>query len=111
MDINDIEKWHFALTEETCNYLLKLVLEGKKKATTSSLWGYEIEGGKIPETGTGSIITDWNGISKCLVKTTKLELCLIRILPLKLQFWRVKMTALNHGVKIMRSFSKKKEDY
>ncbi len=78
MDINDIEKWHFALTEETCNYLLKLVLEGKKKATTSSLWGYEIEGGKIPETGTRSIITDWNGISKCLVKTTK-----VRIMPYK----------------------------
>ena len=38
MNIDKLEKWHFELTEDPANYLLGLVLEGKKRATASSLW-------------------------------------------------------------------------
>lgn len=43
MDISNLEKWHFEVTEKAADYLLGLVLEGRKRATSSSLWGYEIE--------------------------------------------------------------------
>lgn len=35
MNIENLEKWHFELTEGACNYLLDLVLKGQKKATAS----------------------------------------------------------------------------
>lgn len=76
MDTSKLEKWHFELTEGACNYLLGLVLEGRKKATASSVWGYEIEGDKLPEEGAMSIITDWSGASRCLIRTTR-----VRIIP------------------------------
>ena len=57
MDINNLERWHFEITEGAANYLLGLVLAGKKRATASSLWGYEMEGEPIPKVGQMSVIT------------------------------------------------------
>ena len=76
MDINHLEKWHFEITEGAANYLLSLVLEGKKRATASSLWGYEIEGDPIPRAGALSVITWWDGTPGCVIRTTN-----VRILP------------------------------
>ena len=78
MNIDNLEKWHFEHTESACNYLLDLVLEGKKRATSSSLISYEIEGTKIPKVGDLSVITDWGGNPRCVIKTIK-----IRIIPYK----------------------------
>ena len=78
MNIEHLEKWHFELTEGACNYLLDLVLKGRKKATASSALGYQIEGEEIPEEGKLSVITDWNGNPKCVIKTTR-----VRIIPYK----------------------------
>ena len=39
-----LESFHFDLTEKWANELLRLVLEGKKRATSSSLTCYELEG-------------------------------------------------------------------
>lgn len=77
-EIEQLEKWHFDLTEKACNYLLGLVLEGKKRATSSSLLGYQIEGIPVPKEGDMSVITDWEGTPACLVRTKK-----IRVLPFK----------------------------
>ncbi len=76
MDITNLEKWHFEITEGAANYLLGLVLEGKKRATASSLWGYEIEGEPIPKAGEMSVITYWDGTPGCVIKTTN-----VRIIP------------------------------
>lgn len=78
MNIDGLEKWHFELNEGDCNYLLGLVLEGRKRATASSLWGYEIEGDKLPEAGAMSVITWWDGTPGCVVRTTN-----VRIIPYK----------------------------
>ena len=78
MDIEHLEKWHFELTEDACNYLLDLVLKGQKKATASSVWGYEIEGEEIPQEGNMSVITYWDGKPGCVIKTTR-----VRIIPYK----------------------------
>ena len=75
-DVNYIDCFHFELTEKWANELLRLVLEGTKKATSSSLWGYEIEGDKIPEVGDYYIVTDWDGNATCVIQTTS-----VRILP------------------------------
>ena len=64
-----IESFHFDLTEEWANKLLDLVLSGKKKATASSLYAFELEGGKIPKIGDYSIVTDWNGNPHCVIET------------------------------------------
>lgn len=65
-----IESFHFELTEKLANSLLELVLSGKKKATASSLLSYEIEGTRIPQVGDYSIVTDWDGVPRCVIETT-----------------------------------------
>jgi uncharacterized protein YhfF len=62
--------FHFDLTEEWANKLLDFVLSGKKRATASSLFAFELEGGKIPQAGDYSIVTDWDGNPRCVIKTT-----------------------------------------
>lgn len=68
--------FHFEITEKWANELLRLVLIGKKKATSSSLLAYEIEGEEIPKAGGYSIVTDWYGNPHCVIKTTN-----VRVLP------------------------------
>lgn len=65
---NDV--FHFELTEKWANELLRLVLIGQKKATASSLWSYEIEGARLPQVGDLNIVTDWDGVPKCVIETT-----------------------------------------
>jgi uncharacterized protein YhfF len=67
---NYLEAFHFELTEKWANELLRLVLIGQKKATASSLWVYEIEGERVPEVGDLSIVTDWEGVPRCVIETT-----------------------------------------
>lgn len=76
MDISNLEKWHFERTEKAANHLLKLVLERKKRATSSSLWAYEIEGEEVPKVGDRCVITYWDGTPGCVIETTK-----VRIIP------------------------------
>jgi uncharacterized protein YhfF len=65
-----LDVFHFELTEKWANELLRLVLIGQKKATASSLYSYEIEGERLPEVGDLSIITDWEGVPKCVIERT-----------------------------------------
>jgi uncharacterized protein YhfF len=69
-----LEVFHFELTEKWANELLRLVLIGQKKATASSLFSYEIEGERIPEVGDLSIVTDWEGIPRCVIETTDITI-------------------------------------
>lgn len=70
--------FHFELSEYWANELLRLVLIGQKKATSSSLWGYEIEGEEIPQEGDCNIVTDWEGNPRCVIQTTK-----VSVIPFK----------------------------
>lgn len=76
MDINALEHWHFGMTEEMANGLLELVLAGKKRATASSLLGYEVEGEPVPAAGERSVITDWEGTPACVIETVR-----VRVIP------------------------------
>lgn len=77
-DTKYLEVFHFELTEYLANELLSMVLKGKKRATSSSVKSWEIEGSKIPAVGDLSIVTDWKGTPRCVIETTK-----ITILPFK----------------------------
>ena len=74
MNIDGLERWHFELTESACNTLLDLVLQGKKRATSSSLAGYQLSGEEPPEEGDLSVITDWDGNPRCVIRTVRVTL-------------------------------------
>ena len=64
------ESFHFCMNEKLANELLNLVLAGKKRATSSSLFAYEKEGSRLPQVGDLSIVTDWDGVPRCVIETT-----------------------------------------
>ncbi len=76
MDISNLEKWHFEMTKDAADYLLGLVLKGKKTATSSSLLGYEADGTPLPKVGDMSVITNWDGTPGCVIRTKS-----VRIMP------------------------------
>lgn len=78
MNIDNLEKWHFEMNEKACNYLLDLVLKGKKRATSSSLDGFKCNEEEIPKAGDLSVITDWNGHPGCIIRTTN-----VLVIPFK----------------------------
>ncbi len=65
------EAWHFCNDKETANKLAELVIKGIKRGTTSVYKFYEIENEEIPKEGTHSIITNWDGVAKCIIKDKK----------------------------------------
>jgi uncharacterized protein YhfF len=70
--------FHFEMTEYWANELLRLVLEGEKKATCSSLESFKIEGEELPKKGNLSIITDWDGAPRCVIETTQITILLFK---------------------------------
>ena len=72
-NIDELEHWHFELTESACNYLLDLVLAGKKRATSSSLLSFKLSGEEVPKAGDLSVITNWEGVPRCVVVTTEVR--------------------------------------
>ena len=59
----------FGSDEKMANSLLRLVLGGKKTATSSALPCYEVTGTPLPQPGSLSIITDWAGTPFCVIET------------------------------------------
>lgn len=65
--------WHFCDNEQDADELAELVLEGTKKATASLFATYEFENEAPPKQGDHSIIINWKGEAKCIIKTTNIE--------------------------------------
>ena len=65
--------WHFCSTQPAADELAELVLTGEKRGTATSIWSLEAEAEPMPEVGELSIITDWSGKAKCIIKTVVLE--------------------------------------
>ncbi|MFW5712046.1 MAG: ASCH domain-containing protein [Spirochaetota bacterium] len=65
--------WHFCSTQPAADELAELVLKGEKRCTATSIWSLEAEEEPLPEVGDLSIITDWSGRAKCIIKTVVLE--------------------------------------
>lgn len=70
--------WHFCDDEKSANNLATLVIDGIKKGTTSLYDLYKIDNEPIPAAGEYSIITNWDGLAQCIIKSKK-----IFIIPFK----------------------------
>jgi uncharacterized protein YhfF len=68
--------WYFGDSRDMANQLCELVLQGKKKATACLVWENELNPENAPVEDGYSIITDFDGNPKCIIKTTE-----IRIVP------------------------------
>src|SRR6056297_468879 len=66
--------WYFGADQETADELTELVLSGTKKATTSLYEIYAYENEPIPKVGEYSVITDWEGEAKCIIRTTAINI-------------------------------------
>ena len=70
--------WYFGLAREDAEELSNLVLQEKKTATASLPWEYENKPVDAPILGGYSVVTDFDGNPKCILRTTEL-----RVLPFK----------------------------
>jgi uncharacterized protein YhfF len=65
--------WHFCDNKADADALADLVVNGVKQATASSLWVYEAEGEPLPQAGDFSVITEWDGGPRAIIRTTAVE--------------------------------------
>lgn len=65
--------WHFCDNQADADELVELVLSGEKRATAGSLWSYELEGEAPPRVGDFSVITDWAGNARCVIRSAAVE--------------------------------------
>ncbi len=62
--------WHFGDDQGMADELAELACRGVKRATAGALWSHETEGESVPTVGDLSVVTDWSGRAKCVVRTT-----------------------------------------
>ncbi|MCX2718706.1 ASCH domain-containing protein [Lentiprolixibacter aurantiacus] len=60
--------------EKDCQASIKLVLSGTKRATSHSLLGLQLRGERLPKIGDFTVLTDWNGKARCIVRTAGVKL-------------------------------------
>ena len=65
--------WYFGNTPELAAELAQLVLSGKKRATASIEHEYRDNPDQAPVLGGYSVVTDFAGDPKCVVRTTELR--------------------------------------
>lgn len=75
--------WKFCDGGIFADELANLVLEGIKKATSSTKLSYEINGEELPQKGTYSVILFDNDEAACIIRDTK-----VSVVP----FWQVSAT-------------------
>ncbi|MEB8328089.1 ASCH domain-containing protein [Flavobacteriaceae bacterium KMM 6897] len=66
--------YHFSDNEKDANQSVALVLAGVKKATSHSLLGLQLQKKELPKRGDFSVLTDWDGKAKCIVRTTTVRM-------------------------------------
>jgi len=74
MKKRDIPFWHFCDNKEDANKCAELVLSGKKKATSPSIWELIIKNIAIPQKGDLNIITNWEGVAKGIIQTRSVKI-------------------------------------
>jgi uncharacterized protein YhfF len=68
------EVWHFGDTAELADELLGLVLHGPKRATAGAVAHYEHDGEPLPRVGDLSVVTDFAGTPRALLRTTAVRI-------------------------------------
>lgn len=65
-----MDVYYFGNTKEVADSLSELVIKGVKRGTTSAVWEYEHYDEDFPRSNEYSIITDFDGNPKCIIRTT-----------------------------------------
>ncbi len=65
--------WHFCDTKESADGLVELVLQGVKRATAGSVAEYEAGTESMPFEGELSVVTDGDGIARCVIRTHRID--------------------------------------
>ena len=68
-----IESFFFCSNQKDADECAQLVVAGTKRATCSLLWDYEAEGDPLPKVGDLSIVTDFEGAPKALIRVIKVN--------------------------------------
>ena len=68
------EAWHFGDTEELADELLELVVHGPKRATAGAVAHYEHDGEALPQVGDLSVVTDFAGTPRALLRATDVRI-------------------------------------
>ncbi len=74
IDETKFDRWSFGSSKEVADELVDLVLQEKKRATTSLYRLYEIEKETIPRAGEYSVILDGSGRERCIIQTSNVKL-------------------------------------
>lgn len=75
-DVNPAEPyqvWYFGSHSRMSEELIELVLEGKKTATASLVWEYEQKPEDAPIVGGYSVVTDFEGVPQCVLRTIEVS--------------------------------------
>jgi len=72
-DASAFSSWHFCDNQQDADELVALVLAGVKRATAGCLLSYELDGDPIPQVGEFSVVTDWTGHARCVIRATSVE--------------------------------------
>ncbi|WP_298417289.1 ASCH domain-containing protein [uncultured Kordia sp.] len=67
------DSWYFHNNEQDANRLGKLVLEGKKQASSGLYVWYEEANAALPKVGVKHIITDFDGKALAIIEITKVD--------------------------------------
>ncbi len=67
------ESFYFHNNEKDANRLSALVLKGQKKASSNLYFWYEEANADLPKIGTKSIVTDFDGKARAIIKIIKVD--------------------------------------
>ena len=65
--------WHFCDNARDADELAALVVAGRKRATASVAMLYDLEDEPLPAAGDHSVILDWSGEPRCVIRATAVE--------------------------------------
>jgi uncharacterized protein YhfF len=76
-----ISAWHFCDQQADADLCADLVREGKKRATAPALWELQARGERIPRVGDHHVVTKWNGVAQCVIRTEAVDVVPFREVP------------------------------
>lgn len=68
------QSFYFGDKKKVADECAELVVKGVKKATSPSVWWFEKNNEKLPKTGDLTIVTNWEGEPKAIIKTIRVEI-------------------------------------
>lgn len=74
LDTPVYDVFYFGNTKSVANLCAQLVLDQKKKATSSLYKAYELENQPLPEVGNYSIVVDFDYHPVCIIQTTAISI-------------------------------------